>query len=87
MRRLFLDEEHRYLLNTLYLNDYSIWLQTECQSKWLTSLIDPMRHMIDCELDVDKLGLLNGEGKALLWKVNVHEISDSDDEEDQQQQT
>jgi protein SHQ1 len=80
MRRVFLDEDHRYLLNTLYLNDYCLWIQTECQTKWLKSLIEPMKHTIEHELDENNLGL-NFEEKTFSWKINLHEISDSDDDD------
>lgn len=78
MRRVFLDEEHRYLLNTLYLNDYCLWLQTECQSKWLDSLVEAMKHSIEYELDDDRLGL-KFEEKSFAWKIHLHETSDTDD--------
>ena len=80
MRRLFLDEEHRYLLNILYLNDYCLWIQTECQTKWLNSLISAMRHTIDYELNEDRLGL-NLEAKAFSWKINLYEANDTDDDD------
>ncbi len=78
MGRLFLDEEHRYLLNTLYLNDYCLWIQTECQTKWLQSLIEAMKHVIEDELEENHLGL-NFEEKNFSWKINLHETSDTDD--------
>jgi hypothetical protein len=81
MRRLFLDEEHRYLLNTLYLNDYCLWIQTECQTKWLNSLIEAMKHTIEHELEENNLGL-NFEEKTFSWKVILHEVSDTDDDDD-----
>ncbi|CAF1095936.1 unnamed protein product [Adineta steineri] len=81
MRRLFLDEEHRYLLNTLYLNDYCLWIQTECQTKWLDSLVEAMKHTIEYELDENNLEL-NFEEKHFSWKVTLHEISDTDDDDD-----
>lgn len=78
MRRLFLDEEHRYLLNTLYLNDYCLWIQTECQTKWLNSLIEAIKHTIEYELHEEDLGLNFGE-KIFSWKIHLYEISDTDD--------
>ncbi|CAF2136816.1 unnamed protein product [Rotaria magnacalcarata] len=80
MRRLFLDEEHRYLLNTLYLNDYCLWIQTECHTQWLNSLIEAMKHTIDYELDENDLGL-DFEEKRFSWKVNLCEASDTDDDD------
>jgi protein SHQ1 len=82
MRRLFLDEEHRYLLNTLYLNDYCLWIQTECQIKWLNSLIEAMKHTIKYELDENNLGL-NFQEKTFSWKISLHEASDTDDDDKQ----
>ena len=79
MRRVFLDEEHRYLLNTLYLNDYCLWIQTECQTKWLNSLVEAMKHTIEYDLEENNLGL-NFQEKTFSWKINLHEISDTDDE-------
>lgn len=81
MRRLFLDEEHRYLLNTLYLNDYCLWVQTECQSKWLESLVEAMKHTVKADLDEAQLGL-DLDRPAPAWKVVLHEVSDSDDDDD-----
>lgn len=81
MRRLFLDEEHRYLLNTLYLNDYCLWIQTECQMKWLESLIEAMKLMIKDELDENNLEL-NFQEKCFSWKINLHDASDTDDDDD-----
>ncbi|UJR32681.1 hypothetical protein I4U23_020141 [Adineta vaga] len=78
MRRIFLDEEHRYLLNTLYLNDYCLWIQTHCQSKWLESLVEAMKHTIEYELDENNLEL-DFERETFAWKVTLHETSDSDD--------
>ena len=86
MRRLFLDEEHRYLLNTLYLNDYCLWIQTECQIKWLDSLVEAMQHTIESELDEHQLGL-NLEGKTFSWKVTLHEASDTDDASSSDEET
>ncbi len=80
IRRVFLDEEHRYLLNTLYLNDYCLWIQTECQTKWLDSLIEAMKHTIEYELDENNLGL-NFEEKTFSWKISLHEASDTDDDD------
>lgn len=80
IRRLFLDEEHRYLLNTLYLNDYCLWIQTECHKKWLNSLVEAMKHTIDYELDENKLGI-DFEQKSFAWKVNLCEASDNDDDD------
>ncbi|CAF1201787.1 unnamed protein product [Rotaria sp. Silwood1] len=80
MRRLFLDDEHRYLLNTLYLNDYCLWIQTDCQTKWLNSLIEAMKHTIEYELDENNLEL-NFEEKNFSWKINLYEASDTDDDD------
>jgi len=80
IRRIFLDEEHRYLLNILYLNDYCLWIQTECQTKWLNSLIEAMKHTIEYELDENNLGL-NFEEKNFSWKINLHEASETDDDD------
>ena len=81
MRRLFLDEEHRYLLNTLYLNDYCIWIQTNCQTKWLNSLIEAMKCTIEHELNENNLGL-DVEETKLNWKINLYDAHDSDDDDD-----
>jgi protein SHQ1 len=81
MRRLFLDEEHRYLLNTLYLNDYCLWIQSDCQTKWLNSLVEAMKHMIKNEFDETNLGL-NFEEKTFSWKISLHEASGTDDDDD-----
>ncbi|CAF1105862.1 unnamed protein product [Adineta ricciae] len=78
IRRTFLDEEHRYLLNTLYLNDYCLWIQTDCQSKWLESLVEAMKHTIESNLDEDDLGF-DFDKQTFAWKVILHESSDSDD--------
>ena len=80
MRRLFLDEEHRYLLNTLYLNDYCLWVQAECQSKWLDSLVEAMKHTLRDEFDEGHLGLDFHE-RTFAWKVTLREVSDTDDDE------
>jgi protein SHQ1 len=79
MRRIFLDEEHRYLLNTLYLNDYCLWIQTHCQTKWLHSLSEAMRQTINNEIDEVRLELFP-EQQAWTWKINLHEQSDTDDQ-------
>lgn len=80
MRRLFLDEEHRYLLNTLYLNDYCLWIQMDCQSKWLNSLIDAMKQIVETDLNEEQLDL-KLEEKHFSWKIHLYETSDSDDDE------
>ena len=80
MRRLFLDEEHRYLLNTLYLNDYCLWIQTDCQKKWLESLAEAMKIWIGDEFNEELLEL-NLQGKEVQWKVKWSEQSDTDDDE------
>jgi len=78
IRRLFLDEEHRYLLNTLYVNDYCLWIQTDCQTKWLNSLVDAMKQM-KTNLHEEDLGL-NFEEKIFSWKISLREEeTDSDD--------
>lgn len=81
MRRLFLDEEHRYLLNTLYLNDYCLWIQTDCQKKWLESLADAMKHWIKDEFNENLLEFDLNE-KEVQWKVNLCEQNDTDDDDE-----
>lgn len=81
MRRLFLDEEHRYLLNNLYINDYCLWIQTSSQDKWLNSLVDAMKHMINDVLDEKSLDLNIIEMKPFSWKVHLCEMTDSDDDD------
>lgn len=79
IRRLFLDEEHRYLLNTLYLNDYCLWIQTDCQTKWLNSLVDAMKQMKK-NFNEEDLGL-NFEEKIFSWKISLHEEDETDSDD------
>ncbi|CAF0830274.1 unnamed protein product [Didymodactylos carnosus] len=87
IRRLFLDEERRYLLNDLFIDDYCLWLQSsQCHQKWLISLGETIENIQykkkQMNLNLDKLEENQDETDELCWKIKLVDISDEDDEEE-----
>jgi len=81
-RKIFIDEEYRYVLNDLYVNDYCVWIQHVKPDK-LVKLFDCVEKIIitkdQLEFDLECIEL---SGKLALEHVEGDTESESDSDSD-----